>query len=90
MSAFIDYAELMAEDEIFMSMADWLKETDNFLQNNRRKILQGKGAISHKDAIKKAEDIYECFRIQQDKDYISEFDKDMVKYLKGEEDKYGK
>ncbi|HAW72141.1 MAG TPA: cell filamentation protein Fic [Firmicutes bacterium] len=32
---FIDYAELMAEEEIPMSMADWLWETDNFLQNNR-------------------------------------------------------
>ena len=32
---FIDYAELMAEEEIPMSMADWLLETDNFLQNNR-------------------------------------------------------
>lgn len=40
---FIDYAELMAEDEVPMSMADWLRETDNFLQNNRRKVLEGKG-----------------------------------------------
>lgn len=33
---FIDYAELMAEDEQLMSMQDWLKETDRFLTNNRR------------------------------------------------------
>ncbi len=59
---FIDYAELMAEDEVPMSMADWLCETDNFLQNNRRKVLAGKGTISHEDAVKKAEDIYEQFR----------------------------
>ena len=81
---FIDYAELMAEDEVPMSMADWLRETDQFLHNNRRKILEGKGAISHEDASKKAEDIYEQFRIQQDREYISQFDKEMVKYLKGE------
>lgn len=42
---FIDYAELMAEDEIPMSMADWLRETDNFLKNNRRKVLEG--ALRH-------------------------------------------
>lgn len=81
---FIDYAELMAEDEVPMSMADWLRETDNFLQNNRRKVLEGKGTVSHEDAVKKAEDIYEQFRVQQDRDYISQFDREMAKYLKGE------
>jgi len=82
---FIDYAELMAEDEVPMSMADWLRETDNFLQNNRRKVLEGKGTVSHDDAVKKAEEIYEQFRVRQDKDYISQFDKEMSKYLKGKE-----
>jgi len=81
---FIDYAELMAEDEVPMSMADWLRETDNFLLNNRRKVLEGKGTVSHEDAVKKAEDIYGQFRIQQDRDYISQFDIEMSKYLKGE------
>lgn len=80
---FIDYAELMAEDEVPMSMADWLRETDHFLRNNRRKVLAGKGTVSHEDAVKKAEDIYDKFRIQQDRDYISPFDKEMAKYLKG-------
>lgn len=51
---FIDYAELMAEDEVPMSMADWLKETDNFLLSNRRRVLEGKGKISHEDAVRKA------------------------------------
>ncbi len=41
-SMFIDYAELMAEDEILMSMQDWLVQTDQFLGNNRRKVLSGK------------------------------------------------
>lgn len=84
---FIDYAELMAEDEVLMSMEDWIRETDNFLQNNRRKLLQGKGTISHENAVKKAEEVYEQFRVKQDKNYISEFDKEMAKYLKGEVDK---
>lgn len=83
---FIDYAELMAEDEVPMSMADWLKETDNFLLSNRRRVLEGKGKISHDDAVRKAEDIYAEFRIRQDELYISEFDRDMAKYLKGGKD----
>ncbi|SFR83622.1 Uncharacterized conserved protein [Anaeromicropila populeti] len=82
---FIDYAELMAEDEELMSMQDWLNETDNFLKNNRRNVLEGKGAISHKDALQKVDDAYQIFRVRQDKEYISEFDKDMEKYLKGKE-----
>lgn len=81
---FIDYAELMAEDEILMSMQDWLDQTNQFLMNNRRKVLEGKGNISHDAAVKKAEKEYESFRIRQDKEYISEFDKQTEKYLKGE------
>jgi hypothetical protein len=85
---FIDHAELMAEDEVLMSMADWLKETDNFLTGVRRKVLDGKGRVSHDDAVKKAEDVYAQFRVKQDESYISEFDRDMAKYLKGDSGGY--
>jgi hypothetical protein len=82
---FIDYAELMAEDEQLMSMKDWLAETDRFLANNRRKVLDGKGCVSREDAIKKVGGVYAEFRKKQDADYISEFDRDTAKYLKGGE-----
>lgn len=81
---FIDYAELMAEDEQLMSMQDWLKETDRFLTSNRRQVLDGKGRISREAAVKKVSGIYEEFRKRQDADYISEFDRQTEKYLKGE------
>ena len=81
---FIDYAELMAEDEQLMSMQDWLKETDRFLTNNRRQVLDGKGHISREAAVKKVSGIYEEFRKRQDAEYISEFDRQTEKYLKGE------
>lgn len=81
---FIDYAELMAEDEQPMSMKDWLTETDRFLSNNRRNVLEGKGSISHDDAVKKVSGIYSEFRKKQDADYISDFDRETAKYLKGE------
>lgn len=80
---FIDYAELMAEDEKLMSMEDWLRETDRFLTNNRRKVLEGKGHVSRDQAVKKASEIYEQFRKKQDADYISDFDRAMEKYWKG-------
>jgi hypothetical protein len=81
---FIDYAELMAEDEQLMSMQDWLNETDRFLTNNRRKVLDGKGRISREAATKKVGAIYDEFRKKQDAEYISEFDRQTEKYLKGE------
>lgn len=84
---FIDYAELMAEDEQLMSMQDWLDETDRFLTNNRCKVLPGKGSVSHDDAVKKVSGVYDWFRKKQDADYISEFDRETAKYLKGGEPK---
>jgi hypothetical protein len=81
---FIDYAELMAEDAQLMSMADWLAETDRFLTNNRRNVLEGKGRISHDAAVKKVSGIYAEFRKKQDADYISEFDRETERYLRGE------
>ena len=81
---FIDYAELMAEDEQLMSMQDWLNETDRFLTNNRRNVLDGKGHISREAAAKKVGAIYEEFCKKQDAAYISEFDCQTEKYLKGE------
>ena len=81
---FIDYAELMAEDEQLMSMQDWLNETDRFLQNNRQKVLEGKGSVSHEAAVKRAGEIYDEFRKKQDEAYISDFDRETARYLKGE------
>ena len=81
---FIDHAELMAEDEHLMSMQDWLSETDRFLVLTRREILEGKGSVSHAEAVNKANEIYKEFRKKQDADYISDFDKETAKYLKGD------
>lgn len=81
---FIDYAELQAEDEILMSMQDWITEVNTFLSNNKRNVLEDKGHISHNVAIEKANKEYAVFRIRQDAEYISEFDRDMEKYYKGE------
>ena len=81
---FIDYAELMAEDEVLMSMQDWVEQTNQFLRNNRREVLEGKGKVSHDMAMKKAEKEYEIFRVKQDQEYVSEFDREVRRYLKGE------
>lgn len=72
---FIDYAELMAEDNILMSMRDWADQTDNFLKMNRREVLDHKGTISREQALEKTSQEYEKFRMIQDRNYLSDFDK---------------
>ena len=49
-------------EQLLMSMQDWLDETDRFLENNRRKVLDGKGGISREAATKKVGAIYDQFR----------------------------
>lgn len=81
---YIDHAEFQALNEQIMTMKDWLGITDDFLKFNRQEILNDAGKISHSDAMTKAESEYNKFREKQDNDYISNFDKVMKKYLKGE------
>ena len=50
----------------------------------RRNVLEGKGTISHEQAVEKANKEYEVFRVRQDLEYMSQFDKAVEKYIKGE------
>lgn len=72
---FIDYAELQAEDGNLMKMQDCVDAVNMFLQSNRQKVFESKGKISHEQAIEKAHHEYEIFRVIQDREYISEFDR---------------
>ena len=72
---FIDYAELQAEDGNLMKMQDCVDAVNLFLQNNHQQVLESKGKISHEQAIEKAHHEYEIFRVIQDREYISEFDR---------------
>lgn len=78
---FLDYAEAMAEEEQVMTMKDWINETDNLLKFRKKEILKNSGKISHKQAIDKANEEYEKFRIKQDEQYISSMDEMYKKYL---------
>ena len=72
---FIDYAELQAEDGNLIRMQDCIDAVNMFLQSTRQQILESKGKISHDQAVEKALGEYEIFRIIQDREYISEFDR---------------
>lgn len=78
---FLDYAENQAERQIAMSMSDWAGRLDNFLQFNEYDILNNAGKISAEVAKSLAKSEYKKFRVIQDKEYISDFDK-IVKEIK--------
>ena len=73
-SLYLDYAELQAQRKIPMSMEDWAKRLDGFLEFNGNEILTGPGKISAEAAKLHAESEYEKFRIIQDRLFQSDFD----------------
>jgi len=76
---YLDYAENQAARGIPMKMTDWVEKIDGFLQFNEYKILQDAGNVSHEVAKKIAESAYEKFRIVQDNNFESDFDKSFKK-----------
>jgi hypothetical protein len=78
---YLDYAELQTSRGRLMKMKDWVEKLNAFLKFNEFDILQNKGKISREVANALAEKEYEIFRIEQDKNYLSDFDR-MVKGLK--------
>ena len=74
-SAYLDLAENRAERGIVMNMRDWIEFLDKFLTLSDYPILLHKGKISALEAKIKAESEYEKYRVIQDREYLSDFDK---------------
>ena len=72
---FLDIAENNAERNIPMYMDDWKNEVENALKVFHYEVLEGKGKVSHKQAVEKAESEYEKYKVIQDKNYVSDFDR---------------
>lgn len=79
-SLYLDFGELQAVRKIPMTMADWAKRLDGFLEFNGNDILTGPGKISHEQAKLHAETEFETYRITQDRLFESDFDR-MIKAL---------
>ena len=75
-SAFLDTAELRARRNMPTSMAQWLGIMDGYLDLNDYPKLQNAGNISKKQADTKALAEYDVFRVQQDKEFIGDFEKE--------------
>lgn len=78
---FLDYAEDMVEEQQIMTMKDWINVTDDLLKFRKKEILDNAGCISHKQALDKANNEYEKFRVKQDKNIVSSMDELYKKYL---------
>ncbi|MCL1820005.1 MAG: virulence RhuM family protein [Oscillospiraceae bacterium] len=74
-SLYLDFAELQAERRIPMTMSDWAKRLDGFLEFNGNEILMDVGKITHEQAKLHAETEYEKYRITQDRLFESDFDR---------------
>jgi hypothetical protein len=76
------FAESQALGGIIMYMKDWVEKLNSFLKFNEKSILQDLGKVSHEVAESLALQEYEKYRVEQDKDYISDFDKEVKKISK--------
>ena len=74
---YLNFAELQAERSIPTKMKEWVEILDSFLKLNRYELLNNSGSISHNQAMSKAENEYQKFRIIQDQKFISDFDKEI-------------
>lgn len=72
---YLSFAEDQAARRIPMKMADWITKLHGFLTLNDREILQGAGKVTKKSADDKALAEFEKYRVEQDRAYISDFDR---------------
>ena len=86
-SQFLDYAEFQALEQNPMTMADWVAALDDQILRLRKNILEGSGAISHQEAIEKAEREFEIYREREMRLLESDFDKAVKALLDNKEDK---
>ena len=73
-NAYLDLAELRAEEEVPMTMEDWAEQFEGILRLSRKEILTNAGSISAKIAEQHALSEFEKYRVRQDQLYQSDFD----------------
>lgn len=81
-SMYIDYAEMQAIKRKPMYMKDWVTKLDAFLKFNEEEILTNAGKVSHDVAEALAIKEYNKYKVIQDRNYISDFDKEIEELKK--------
>ena len=83
--AYLDLAEDRAKRKIPMTMEDWAKRLDMFLEFDDRDILKDAGSVSAKIAKAHAESEFEKYRVVQDRIFESDFDKALKQIENGDD-----
>ena len=83
-NAYLDLAEMKAEDQIPMTMEDWGKQFEGVLRLSQKEILINAGTISADIARQHAEAEFEKYRIKQDRLFESDFDRFLLENEGGE------
>lgn len=79
---YLSFAEEQAARRKPMAMADWITKLHGFLELNDRDVLTNAGKVSRKDADTKALAEFERFRIEQDRAFVSDFDRSTRELMK--------
>ena len=82
-NAFIDVAEMRARDHVLMTMADWKNVLARYMELNDKALLPDAGRVTHEQAEEKALTEYEKFRVIQDKEIMSDFDRQIKTLFDG-------
>lgn len=80
--AYLSFAEIQAKSESAMAMKDWICKLDEYLALLGKGVLKNAGKVRSEEAEEKANKEYEIYKKEQDKNYISDFDREMKKLLK--------
>ncbi|MEK9129839.1 MAG: RhuM family protein [Patescibacteria group bacterium] len=80
--AYLSFAEIQAKSELAMTMKNWIGKLNEYLALLGKGILKNAGNVSSEDAQNKADKEYKIYKKEQDKKYISDFDREIKKILK--------
>ncbi len=76
-TAFLDLAEDRADRHLITTMAEWKQQLERFMTMYDYEVLEGAGTVSAEEAKEKAYGEYDKFRLIQDREYLSDFDKEI-------------
>ncbi|CEG11484.1 conserved hypothetical protein [groundwater metagenome] len=77
MDAYLSFAEIQAKNEHAMTMKDWTNKLDEYLTLLGKGVLKNAGKVMAEEAEKKANLEYEIYKKEQNKKYISDFDREV-------------
>ena len=79
--AYLSFAEVQAKSEHAMTMKNWISKLDEYLALLGKGILKNAGGVRAEEAEERASQEYETYKKNQDKNYISDFDREVKKLI---------